>query len=302
MTAVANMHKKVALIVGLLFLAFISVVVYVRYTFFVPGLTCRQTAKLLARGSIFIEMRTVIERAEQCGDSVLMPLVEATDNFSHLSGASAPWMAEVLGTIRSEASQKILTDLFNRRNGLARMVGAAGLTAHGKYPEEIEAQKLLAKIAQKGSDAESQLALLALSKTVSDDALPILLSILEKRHVNYGYHAEACDAVARMQAREAIPILRQALADPTFHALPHAFRALITLGDTIAVPLAIERISPSIESKNEGFVVRELEKVTGRNFGYSRERWLQWWRAAKDEWSIPERFTSVPFDEQEPAY
>ena len=67
--------------------------------------------------------------------------------------------------------------------------------------------------------------------------------------------------------------------------LPSA--ALLLLGDPTGVRLAIARVSPSLRRGNSGYVVQELERVTGMHFGYRRDRWLEWWRSVEGRWVIP---------------
>ena len=91
------------------------------------------------------------------------------------------------------------------------------------------------------------------------------------------------------------------LKSDDYHALPQAFRALISLGDRKAVPLAIARVTPELSGHNSGFVVDELKKVTGKSYGYDRSRWEKWWKSAESKWQIPDKFTK-PWDEQEDMY
>ncbi|MGB7951574.1 MAG: hypothetical protein WCH75_28145 [Candidatus Binatia bacterium] len=71
--------------------------------------------------------------------------------------------------------------------------------------------------------------------------------------------------------------MEEAMRAPDFYALPNAFRALISLNNKQAIPLAIDRITPEIEHKNAGFLVHELEAVTGKSFGFDKARWREWW-------------------------
>ena len=124
---------------------------------------------------------------------------------------------------------------------------------------------------------------------------------MKRPAAQYWNHAYACDALARLCFKGAIPTLQSALESSEFYALPNAFRALITLGDRQAVPLAIGRIGPEIRDYNSGFIVKELEKVTGRHFGYNKQAWIQWWQSVEHTWSIPADFRK-PYDEQPQVY
>ena len=114
-------------------------------------------------------------------------------------------------------------------------------------------------------------------------------------------HAEACVAVARIRSTIVIPVLRDCLKSNDFNALPEAFRALVTLGDREAIPLAINRITPDIKRYNSGFVVKELTKVTGQRYDYDRQKWINWWNSVKQNWTIPKEFTR-DWDKQEHDY
>jgi HEAT repeat protein len=127
------------------------------------------------------------------------------------------------------------------------------------------------------------LAILALGRIRDAHAVPCLLAVLQERDADgYAVHGDACIALARIRSTAAISVLEDYLrASDSSYALPEAFRALITLGDRQAVPLAIARISPGSKDQSSGFIVGELEKVTGQRFGFHRQRSQAWWRQSR---------------------
>lgn len=102
---------------------------------------------------------------------------------------------------------------------------------------------------------EAQLAIIALGKIKGNSSKQCLINLLKKNPLDYWHNAYACEALARIGSKDAIPVLKKCLMDTNFYALPEAFRALITLGDREAIPLAIKRVNPSIKNFNSGFIV-----------------------------------------------
>ncbi len=292
--------KKLLFAVIIVIVVVATFIGFVIYSSFGPGITKSNTAKILVHDAKF-GMRST-QKAIRHGDRILPLIKKESNNYEKLNGRNSFWIAEVLGQIQTEQSRAILIDLYSRSNTLHRLVGALGLASHGGYTEPINKQSFLAQVILNDSGrTESYLAIIALGKTKDKNALPFLLDILKKRRIGYWNHAYSCEAIARIGSKEAVPILRECLKDNNFHALPQAFRALITLGDKQAVPLAIARITPAIKNYNSGFIVKKLKKVTGRNFGYKREAWQEWWNSVKDKWEIPHKFLK-PYDEQKKRY
>src|SRR5207247_5499877 len=79
-------------------------------------------------------------------------------------------------------------------------------------------------------DKKVELALLALGKLGSAQAIPYITTVLEKRPADYWVQTLACDTLAQFGDRAAIPVLIRSLEDPSFNALPAAFLALLGLG------------------------------------------------------------------------
>ena len=122
-----------------------------------------------------------------------------------------------------------------------------------------------------------ELALLAAVNASAKDMIPYIISILKERPSPYWSHARACDALSQLNAKVAIPELIESMKSEDFYALPNAFKALTSLGEERAIPLAIARIGPEIEGKNSAFVIDELERFTGKSFGNDKEAWQNWW-------------------------
>ena len=265
-----------------------------------PGWTMHETARILVDDSKFGGRAQA--RAVYDGDAILPSLTRESRNFEKLNGRNSFWIAEVLGGIKTERSKSIATDLYRRSDRLPHLVGAVALAEAGGLDEKGVNDLIAIVIAGQNED-EEELAMLALGKAHARAAGPILVELLSKDGDGRDYwrHAYACDAVARIGYREAIPVIQSRLRSQKFYDLPNAFRALISLGDREAVPLAIARITPSIQNYNSGFVVNELERVTGRHFGYNKQAWTEWWKSVEHGWSIPEAFRT-PFDDQPHIY
>jgi len=162
-----------------------------------------------------------------------------------------------------------------------------GLAKQGAWPEPFREEGYLATILREPRGAEEvRLAVLALGYGGDTNAIRLLIPLLTEP-LDYAVHAHVCVALARLGAVEAVPVLEERLRAREFHALPEAFRALVTLGDREAVPLAIARIEPEIRESNSGFVVNELREVTGQQLGWEQEPWRRWWEQAHSTWRIP---------------
>ena len=267
---------------------------------FGPGKTIDETARILIHDEKF-GMRAK-EKAIGYGDAILPYLQKESKNFFLLNGRNSLWIADVLGAIQTDKSRAILLDLYSRENTLARLTGAVGLARHGALGDDLgEDSFLLTQVRNDPGRSEPRLAIIALGWCKNEKALPNLFAVLEKREFGYWPQADACDAVARIRSTKAIPVLRKCLKSSEFHALPNAFRSLLSLGDREAIPLTIARVTPATEEYNSGHIVKELEKVTGQSFGFDRARWQEWWKSVESSWKIPEKFRK-PWDEQPTLY
>jgi hypothetical protein len=267
----------------------------------------------------------IIRTANMYGDRVIEPLKQYSKDFTLLNGENAARIATVLGTNKSKKSEEILVALWHRESPYARLVGAIGLARHHKFPENLKEDSFLVKnihdwiahhINKPSYDAsqygkwmtddtelksKSDLSIIALGYSGDHKALPPLLIVLKLRDVEYWTHVYTCEAVARIASADAVSVLEECLRSSDFYALPEAFRALITLNDKQAVPLAIARVTPEIKKYNSGYIVKELSKVTGKDFGYNRDHWQLWWQSNERSWVIPDEFRK-PYDEQRKTY
>jgi hypothetical protein len=294
------------------------------FVFLQGPITPKGVAEALIVGRDFGE-GSIIKRANKYGDRILEPLKQYSKDFTLLNRENAARIATVLGTNKSIKSEEILVALWHRESPYGRLVGAIGLARHHKFPENLEKESFLAKnihdwIAHLGNrpsydspqygkwmtddtelKSQSDLSIIALGYSGDRKALPQLLGVLKLRGIEYWTHVYACEAVARIASADAVPVLEECLKSSNFYAIPEAFRALITLNDKQAVPLAIARVTPEIKNYNSGFIVKELSKVTGKDFGYNRDRWQSWWHANEHSWTIPEEYRK-PYDEQRKIY
>jgi hypothetical protein len=294
------------------------------FVFFIGPITPNGVAEALIAGRDFSESNT-IKIANKYGDLVLEPLKEYSKDFTVLNRENAARIATVLGTNKSSKSEEILNILWHKENSYARLVAAIGLARHHKFPEDLDRDSFLLKNIDVWTShqnhkpgfndpqyrkwmtddtelkSKSDLSIIALGYSGDNKALPSLLIVLKMRKIEYWTHVYACEAVARIASADAVPALEECLKDPNFYALPEAFRALITLNDKQAVPLAIARITPDIKNYNSGFIVMELTKVTGKDFGYNRDLWQSWWQSNEYSWTIPKEYRKS-YDEQRKTY
>lgn len=294
-----KLKRKWIILIIVVFIIFCGAAGFL-YLVFGPGITKEQTAQILVNDFKFGGRAK--QKAIRDGDAILPLIKKESEDFKKLDNRNSYWISEVLGKIKTNQSRAILRDLYSRPNKIARLTGAIGLAEQGIFPDRIDEESFLVKTVHSDPDqTETQLAIIALGKTKDPRALPCLLDILKKRPIDYWHHAYACEAVARIHSQTAIPVLRDCLKSDQFYALPEAFRALITLSDREAIPLAIARVSPEIKGYNSGFLVGELKKVTGKNYGYDRKEWEKWWEKAKSDWQVPEKFLK-PWDKQPANY
>jgi hypothetical protein len=286
----------------LLLSATLSGIVWFTSPFWFGGVTPAQTAQIL------IQDRKSGMRAlgmgNYWGDKIFNPLREASNNFNLLNNRNAFWVAELLAKNKSARSEELSLELYKRDALTLKLVGAIGLAGHSKLPKEAfqqdgELQKILVSEEYLYSPDSSgkkwyadtsliELTLVAAKYAKSSDSVPDIIALIEKRPLSYWVHAYAARALGAIGDPRAILPLENAMRSSDFNALPEAFRALITLSSERAVPLAIERISPEIQGKNSGFLVKELEAVTGKSFGSDQARWKEWW-ATQDATAKPNR-------------
>ena len=280
--------KGVAWVGGIataLWLLFVGVMLY-------PGLTPTQTADILLKDRKFGSRALVI--APLWGDRLLVRLRERSNDFSRLNGRNSIWVAQVLADRSSASSTQLSRELFERDSVLPSMVGAVGLAARGLLPVtefrpggRVSAILNDPRLFEPRTDSTGpdlvepgsvELAIHATKHARSKDSVEDLGRLLSAAR-DYWTHAYICSALGEIGGPRSVELLRGALRDSSFHALPQAFRALMTLGDSLAIPLAIERVSPELQGYNSGFLVEELEDATGQRFGYDRDAWRRWWHS-----------------------
>ncbi len=271
--------------------ATLSGMVWFTLPFWFGGVTPAQTAQILIQDRKF-GMRA-LGMGNYWGDKIFNPLREASNNFHRLDNRNAFWVAELLAKNQSARSVELSLELYKRDDLTSKLVGAIGLAAHNQLPKDAfqqhgELQKILVSeeyLYRPDSSGKKwyadtsiiELTLVAAKYARSSDSVPDIIALIEKRPLPYWVHAQAAKALGAIGDSRAILPLENAMRSSDFNALPDAFRALITLSSKQAVPLAIERISPEIQGKNSGFLVKELEVVTGKNFGLDQARWKEWW-------------------------
>jgi HEAT repeat protein len=94
-------------------------------------------------------------------------------------------------------------------------------------------------------------------------------------------HGAAAEALGRTGGADAIRVLEAAMKSPSFGDTRAGFRALIKAKSPNAIPLAISRLDPEVEATTGGWLVPELEQVTGQHLGDDPSRWRAWWQSTQ---------------------
>lgn len=279
--------KKLAIASILIVTLIVSTLAVFSAGFWYPGITPSQTARIIVHDSKF-GMRAT-DAAIFFGDSFIHALKIESKDYDLVDGRNAFWIVKILSENKTEVSRAAAVELYRNQNLKTKLAGAAVLAKYGDLSErEFLPGGLIHDILVKkqyGENTESsfkdsdyiELALQATVNANSKDMVPYIISILNDRPSPYWSHAKASDALAQLNATEAIPVLIESMKSEEFYALPNAFNALAKLGEKDAVPLAISRIGPDIEGKNSGFVIDELERFTGQSFGKDKAAWERWW-------------------------
>jgi hypothetical protein len=252
-----------------------------------------QTASILINDRKF-GMRA-LRMSHFWGDQVFEPLRVVSNDFRSLDNRNAFWVAKVLAKNDSNSCNELSLELYKRDAMMPKLVGAIGLAAHGRLSNDefqghgylhriLVNEEYLFRIDSNGRKSYSdsspiELTLIAAKHARSTESVPDIIALIEKRPLPYWVHANAAEALGVIGDQRGVIALETAMRAPDFYALPEAFLALVALSDNQAIPLAIDRISPGIKGKNSGFVVSELEKMTGKNFGFDQARWRSWWES-----------------------
>lgn len=221
----------------------------------------------------------VVPLAIAHGNEIIDHLRSETENFDLLNSRNAFWLAEVFAANETPEGRTLLFELLQNNNIYAKLIGAVGLAGQGMLDED--SRQFLVKLANETEDhASVQLAILALGKDGNKASLPVILQHLKRRPGYYHTHKQACQALASIGHTEAVLPLREAMQDEMFHALYHAFFALVELGDSdVAVELAIRRVDAQFRGYPSGDIVRALEEYTGKKYGFNQKRWKKWLEA-----------------------
>lgn len=258
---------------------------------YLPGITPKLAARNLIHELTF--GGSSIGRCIFFADRVLPHLKTESNDYTLLNTRNSAWVAEVLGSIRTEASLAVVQELYSRPPGYAKLVGATGLSMHGKFTDSIDESSFLVQCLRgrvsEMDDTQIELATVAAGHAGRKEAVPYLLEALNRRHRNYWINAELAEALGTIGDQRAVEPLKSCMKDESFYALREAFRALIALGEREAVPLAIARITPEGSDYDSAWIVAELSKATDQNFGHDRQRWETWWAKNEKTWRIPTR-------------
>lgn len=241
----------------------------------------------------------VVGRAVSYGDAILIPLRVVTKDFSSIDGEGALRLVEVFTAIQTPAADQAIGQMANGPALMPKLVAAAVLGRRGRPIERMRPE--LVRIAagawteEEKKDATlgegnergvlinqlwlyQRLAIAALGQPRGVEEIGKLAGLLSDKNSS-PLHAAVCDALGLAGGPESVTALQAAMRDSRFEDTPAAFRALVKLGDRQAVPLAISRIDPESEKYTGGWLVPELEKVTGVHLGADRAKWEAWWQS-----------------------
>jgi len=234
--------RKVTIILACVLLTVVAVFALLTSSIWYPGITPMQTAQILIKDYKFGWRG--LGMAHFWGDAILVPLRKVSKDFTLLDHRSSFWVAEILAKNGSTASLEMSLELYKRKRIYEKLVGAVGLAAHGKLPNEeflpngfiydlLTNDKYIYKGAgiEKGTrdfadTSRVELALVVTKYARNEHSVLPIMALIEKRPMLYMVHARACEALAEIGDRRAIPVLESAMEADNFYALPEAFRLL----------------------------------------------------------------------------
>lgn len=245
--------------------------------------------------------RDVVALAISAEDRVIPFLSEETKGFTEVDGVAASRLVEVLSRVRSGAAEDVVQQMASKRQLGPRLVAAAVRARRGR-PVDSMREELRRVIEGRFTPDELQavtfgdgdekgvlenilflyqrLALQALGSlrnAPETDAVAKLLVDPAAKPV----HGAAAEALGRTGGADAIRVLEAAMRSPTFGDTRAGFRALVQAKSPNAIPLAISRLDPDVEAATGGWLVPELEQVTGQQLGDDPNRWRAWWESAQ---------------------
>jgi hypothetical protein len=71
------------------------------------------------------------------------------------------------------------------------------------------------------------------------------------------------------------------LRNPDLKTRIWAADSLGELGNTEGTPVLIDLLRNPKMRSSEGNIIEALQRVTGKNLGYNRVKWLEWWKSAR---------------------
>jgi len=232
----------------------------------------------------------IIESAIEDKDEFIFYLDQQIGVY-RLNGRSALWLSEILYSNTSDECLRFALKYYEGADTHLKLVSSVVLLSNNRYPEDISDDAFIIKALHGdysdrfGNDSYRELAAFALGKSGKKEAVPYLMNQLRKPDA-YFVPATICDALREIGDDRAVPALEDALKDPNFYAIPEAFKALVCLKGKNAIELAISRVDEKYKRFNSGFIVNELEEITGQEFGYDQRQWQDWWNKNKKNFVI----------------
>ncbi|MCA9421748.1 MAG: HEAT repeat domain-containing protein [Nitrospira sp.] len=249
----------------LLVVAGVSVIFF--SPFYFPGFTERQTAEL------FIEPQNKRIRegghikANWHGSDLFDDFRLLTNDFLKKETYDFKALAHFLNEIDTTALLNEASQLYSQEDLAQKLLGALLLSKSKEkhqYPDLFPFLDRIVRRTYPGLDKNlfrlndyfSEGAILAVGNLGGEKSFELLVEVLNESPVPSSRHEAACQALAEMQDRRAIPILHKKMVDPEFHTLLAAYQALLKLGDKQAEEIARKRVSLGLGG--EDTLLREM--------------------------------------------
>jgi hypothetical protein len=227
------------------------------------------------------------------GDRLLQPLRQQTNDFD-LNGRSAFVTALILTHVKTPATAALAENLYARPDPFSKAAGAAGLAGRGGLPKEVfRSGGFLNEVLMTGAQQRDRgrpgsktylaaIAMMAAEQMRSVESVPAICA-----NLNENFSMNAVHALQSIGGKPAALCLEHAMESDAFADTCPVFKALVAMSDDRAVPLAIDRIDghetwnsyryKAVHSSDSSCLVGKLSAITGKDFGYDRRRWQEWW-------------------------
>jgi HEAT repeat protein len=191
-------------------------------------------------------------------------------------------MARALGRLKhAQAADRLSEPLKDK----VLDVRAAALESVAERKDR-SAEAVLHREAQSSNEESAAVAIGLLTAFPSEATLQLLLKLAGQ--YKPGLAIPALEALGELKAAEAIPMFEKALRAKDWPLRVAAIRALARLHRKESIDLLVERIDKE-EGRMLAEIVDALHGLTGKPFGYAPGQWKEWWAAAKEAFTLPDK-------------